>query len=82
MKKDFDIETTLTWLTEYKGMQAGLRRKKPISKAHINGNGSNAHVHIAVCNQINTLADLFIKGVQLERFAVNILKALKSDKLK
>lgn len=49
---------------------------------YINIIGKNPRIPPYVSIDINGINSVFIKDKELEEFAVNILKALKSDKLK
>ena len=74
MKTDFRFDCSLTWIAGKGGSaKASIIGKAPEHKPF---------VAITVCNAENTLADLYIKDKDLERFAVNILKAMKSKRLK
>lgn len=74
MKTEFQLEVRLTYVAGINGSAtAKIIGKSPIDKPYVS---------ITVCNEKNTLADMSICNKDLERFAVNILKATGSKKLK
>lgn len=78
MKKEFNLKVDLTIFGQSYDARGIRDRKEGIGKLYIREN----NVHITVCNSRNTLADIYFKPNQLETIAVNILKSLKSKRLK
>jgi len=77
MKTEFELDTMLTHIVGYKN-GTGNAKAKIIGKAPKH----KTYVAIAVTNDKNTLADLYIKDKDLEKFAINILTAIGSKRLK
>lgn len=76
MKTEFTLDASLTWVI---GNKNGFGKAKAtiIGKAPEN----KPYVSITLTNDVNTLADIYIKDKDLELFAVNILKALNSKRV-
>ena len=74
MKTEFNCEVSLSYVSG----RNGTAKAKIIGKAP----EDKPYLAITVCNETNTLADIWLPDKDVERFAVNILVAIGSKRLK